>query len=164
MIKKEFVKMADVCDIFHSIGLTDAFAVLTTGNIIFSSAKSSKILAEEISKALCTHYSYAFDTFLKTSKEVVSIVDKNPFENSPEYYTQIFIANGGFAKRMQEEFKKIHPLEEEETKITGDILYWHIPKENAMASSFAKILSRENLKHDFTLRTIGTMEKIVKRL
>ena len=59
------------------------------------------------------------------------------------------------------EFLNCVLLDGEKFTINNDVLYWKYLKLTRFTSSILTTSSREALKHNFTLRTVGTLEKVI---
>lgn len=165
--RKEFIKMSDIKALFKRIGFNNIESVLATGNIIFTSNNKTKNeLHSFIKENLSKYYSFDIDVFIKDIKEIQDILNENPFEIKKEFYIQTFICNDkdNFEKVLINEFNKIEPIDKEKAIINSNKLYWYYEKETRANSSFLKLLSKNSLKHDFTIRTIGSMKKVCERM
>lgn len=162
--RKQFIKMIDLKNLFQNMGFENVISVLATGNIIFTSNKTKNELYQIIKKTLCDYYVFAIDIFLKDFDEVKSILTNNPFEIKKGFYIQTFVCEDGFEYIIMNEFKKIEKLPQETAVINKNKFYWTFEKSTRMNSTFLKILSRNSLKHDFTLRTIGCIEKVYNKM
>lgn len=98
--------------------------------------------------------------FLKTENDIKSIIENNPYELKNNYYIQTFICYNNFEKALYNQFSKVNLIENEEFQLNNNFLYWTYYKPARFESNILKITSRESLKHDFTLRTIGTLKKL----
>lgn len=159
--RKKFIHMSELKEFFESIGMKNVRTVFNSGNVIFDSNESKECLHNFISKMLNDHYMYDIDTFLVTMEEVKSIVNSNPYELRKNYYNQVFICRNNFEKDLYNEFSKLDLIKDEKFKLNNGLLYWTYYKPAEHDSNILKILSRESLKHNFTLRTIGTIKKIL---
>jgi uncharacterized protein (DUF1697 family) len=123
-----------------------------------------KNINEIIKQKLKEFYDYDIDMWTLKKQDIENIYNNNPFENKKDFYIQIFITNEEFGKILMEEFNKIPHIENEIGTMVNNIFYWNIKKKNAFETHFTKILSKNSLKHNFTIRTIGTIEKVLKRM
>lgn len=158
--RKKFIKMAELKNFFIDIGFQNVETVFTSGNVIFNSQENFTCLHEFISNELKKHYEYNIDVFLKTENDIKSIIKNNPYELKNNYYIQTFICYNNFEKTLYNEFSKVNLIENEEFQLNNNFLYWTYYKPTRFKSNILKITSRESLKHDFTLRTIGTLKKL----
>jgi uncharacterized protein (DUF1697 family) len=162
--RKERMAMAEVCVIFRDLGFRDVHSVLATGNIIFTTDRTKNTLDKIIGEVLTHRYSFAIDVFVKDSQEIWNIFNSNPFEIRKEMYIQTFIFNDGFETVLREKLNEIPFLAHEKVVENNNLFYWQIEKSMFARSHFFRILSWNALKHHFTLRTIGSMEKVCRKL
>lgn len=158
---KKFIQMLELKKFFEDIGLENVKTVFNSGNVIFNSDKSKKCLHDFISEKINKHYLYNIDIFITTIKEIKNIVKNNPYKLKKDYYNQTFICRNNFEKQLYMEFLKLDLIKEEKFELKNNLLYWTYYKPTRFNSNILKILSRETLKHNFTLRTIGTLNKIL---
>lgn len=162
-VKGTNMKMAEVCQVFAEAGMKDVTSVLASGNIVFTSDKSSKELELILGKAMSDHFSYEAFLFIKTDKETENFWFANPFSKKDHLHCYAFVGNEGIENVLMEEFKKVLKTENEEADIVNNIFYWQVPKGNTLDSAFGKILGKKNLKDQFTSRNINTFEKILNK-
>jgi uncharacterized protein (DUF1697 family) len=158
------MKMNDVRSRFKALGFNDVHSVLATGNIVFTTNKMKDTLDKIIGENLSRCYSFAIDVFVKDDKEIQDIFNSNPFEIRENMYIHTFIFNAGFENILREKLNGIPFLEKEKVAVVNDLFYWQIEKSMATKSHFFRILSRNTFKHHFTLRTMGSMEKICRKI
>lgn len=163
-VKGTNMKMAEVCSVYETAGMENVSSVLASGNILFSSAKNKNELKMLLEKALSAHFSYDAFLFVKDKMEIESLVNKNPFETSPDFHIYGFVGIDGIEKTLLEEFEKAGKMEGEKAQITENNFYWKVPKGNTLESEFGKILGRKNLKAAFTSRNLNTFEKVLKKM
>ena len=162
--RRKFIKMNDLEELFKEIGFQDAKTILATGNVIFKSEKVEYEIYSIIKENLLKHYSFDIDIFIKSFEGIRDILIKNPFEIRKEFYLQTFICGNNFQEMLIKEFNKIDHLEFEEALVKDKILYWTYKKCNKIDSHFLKLLSKDKLKHNFTIRTIGSIQKICNKI
>lgn len=67
--------------VFEDLGFTDVKAIISSGNFIFSSSsKNQNELESQIEKALYEKLEFKSDTFIRSKKELVTLVEKDPFD------------------------------------------------------------------------------------
>ena len=154
--------MDELKEFFISLEFKNVVIVLASGNVLIKSEKDKQTLQKELSKKLSEHYSYEIDVFLKTKEEIKDILSNNPFEVKKGYYNQVFLCESNSEKRLFHEFSKVNLLNEEEFLIRNDVLYWKFLRLTRLSSNILKLTTRESLKHIFTLRTIGTLQRVYK--
>ncbi len=160
---KKFIKMDDLKKFFENVGFDNVKTVFTSGNIIINSDKDEEYLKNKISDELAKYYFYDIDVFVMDLNSIEKIINNNPFELEKGYYNQVFLCNKDFEKILFEEFSKVNLCEKEKFGMVDGVLYWKYKRDKGVFSNILKLLSRNSLKHGFTLRTIGTLNMIVNK-
>ena len=81
--KNRRVSGADLCSLFEGVGLEDAAAFRTSGNVVFSAAREGRdALAARIEAGLEKELGYEVGVFLRTADEVRAIADHKPFDSA----------------------------------------------------------------------------------
>ena len=158
------MKMVEVCKVFSDAGMHNVSSALATGNILFSSDRSSSELKQILEKSLSEYFNYEAFLFLKTEKEVAEIFNKNPFIKSEDFHIYAFLGVEGIAEILLNEFTNATKSENENGEIVSENFYWQVAKGNTLDSQFGKILGKKSLKEKMTSRNINTIEKIFKKL
>lgn len=155
--------MDDLKACFKNMGFDDVKTVFTSGNVILNSNENEECLKDKISRELVKYYSYDIDIFVKSLINIEAIINNNPFKVEKGYYNQVFICNDDFGKKLFELFSDVELIDKEEIAMVDDVLYWkYIKDESRLSSNILRMLSKNSLKHGFTLRTIGTLKSVLK--
>ena len=154
------MKMAEVCKVFSDAGTSEVSSVLATGNLIFSSDKSTADLKIILEKAMSDYFNYEAFLFIKSEKEVVAIFENSPFTKADDLHIYAFVGTEDIESVLLEEFNK---SEHENATIIENIFYWQVPKGNTLDSDFGKVLGKKSLKNKITSRNLNTIQKIVKK-
>ena len=73
-------KMPELRRCFESAGFTNVKTLLSSGNVVFDTRKSSEIALErKIQKALAKDLSRAFDTFVRAVDHLRDLLDQDPY-------------------------------------------------------------------------------------
>lgn len=163
-VKGTTMKMKEVCTLFENNGMANVNAVLASGNILFSSVKSSAELKEILEKAMSSHFNYEAFLFLKNKKELESIINSNPFDLNPDFHTYIFLGIDGIEILLKKEFEQSKKAIGEEAAVVNSSFYWKIPKGSTLDSEFSKILGQKKLKNTLTSRNINTLVKVLQKI
>lgn len=158
--RHQFIPMVELDTVFESLDLRAVSSVLATGNVVFLSVQTAVALQEFIATGLRQYYNFHIDVFVKDITEVQAIIQDNPFEVDRSFYNQTFICREDFAPVLLQEFQRIQPLAQEQAMLHQGKFYWCYAKATRANSEFLKVLIRNSLKHSFTLRTVGTMQKV----
>jgi uncharacterized protein (DUF1697 family) len=74
------VGMADLRELFASLGFPDAQTLLNSGNIVFNGgSRTTAALEQTFERATAKHLGVQIDFFVRTAKEWQAIIDANPF-------------------------------------------------------------------------------------
>ena len=161
---KMFIQMDDLKTLFENNGFTDVKTVIRSGNVLFSSSEKVENLYKKIGIMLNDYYNYDIDIFIRNIEEIKELIKSNPYKIDKNFYHQVFICDNNFTKILEKEFLKSKLLDKEEFTINNNILYWKYFKPTRFTSNILKLCSRESLKHNFTLRTVGTLQKIINTI
>lgn len=89
------IKMAELRDLFASIGLADAKTYLQTGNVIFKSDLDSDALLKKIDTAIEDAYGFHVDMMLLTVEDLKAAIEEAPFTpeqlDDPKKTTFVFL-------------------------------------------------------------------------
>ncbi len=74
------IKMADLKDLYASLGFTKVKTLLQSGNVVFESeTRDSDQLAQQIETAIEGHFGFQVRIIMRTAAELKSIIERNPF-------------------------------------------------------------------------------------
>ncbi len=163
-VNKRKMLMADVCELFESVKMSDVVALLATGNIIFTSDIKKEMLKNILEETLSNHYSYEVSLFIKNLDEVKSIIDHNPFISDSNLHIYSFINEPGFETTLIAKYNSITPTINEKAIINNSLFYWQVSIGETLTSGFSKVLGNKKLKSHFTSRNINTINKIYNKM
>ncbi|MCL2296355.1 MAG: DUF1697 domain-containing protein, partial [Methanomassiliicoccaceae archaeon] len=148
------LKMAEVCEMFRSIGMEQVSSVLATGNIIFQTKGDMPKLRETLETALSKNFQMESKLFVKNTNEIKSMLDAVPYASDPDWHIYIFICDAGFEQVLVEEFKTAASSgrSDESAAVKDGYFYWRVRKGSTLDTPFSKILSSRRLKEKFTSR------------
>ena len=157
------MKMAEVCDVFRTVGMTDLISVLASGNILFRSERPQADLRSILEAAMTAHYDDEVNLFVKNMGEIETILSCSPFVVNAELHIYAFICEPMFETVLLDEFGKITPDISEKACVNNGNFYWQCAKGKTLESGFSKILGRKTLRDKFTSRNLETVAKIQER-
>src|SRR5215211_8211797 len=73
------IKMADLKQMFESVGLENVQTYIQSGNVIFASEEDSDVLEKQLESRLEKAAPYAIKLFVRTMQDVQSIARNVPF-------------------------------------------------------------------------------------
>lgn len=74
------IKMADLKQMFESIGLKQVKTYIQSGNIVFKSEEDIKILNERIQSEIKNVFGFDVPVMLRTHEEFINIIKRCPYE------------------------------------------------------------------------------------
>ena len=124
------VKMAELVDLYRSLGLKEPRSYIQSGNVIFgSAAKDAAALPRRIEQAIEKKFGIHSDVILRTADEINDVVTRNPFAGrldvAPNKLQVIFLScepDAQCAGRVAS-----LPSEPEELHLLGRELFIHFP-------------------------------------
>jgi len=86
------LKMDDLRRIAAELGLDDARTYIASGNLLFRSGKSEKVLKGELEAAIADHMGSRVGVMIRTADELAGVLAANPFgKEAPSYTVAIFL-------------------------------------------------------------------------
>ena len=86
------LKMDDLRRIAADLGLDDARTYIASGNLLFRSGKSEKVLKGELEAAIADHMGSRVGVMIRTADELAGVLAANPFgKEAPSYTVAIFL-------------------------------------------------------------------------
>jgi len=86
------LKMDDLRRIVADLGLDDARTYIASGNLLFRSGKSEKVLKGELEAAIADHMGSRVGVMIRTADELAGVLAANPFgKEAPSYTVAIFL-------------------------------------------------------------------------
>ncbi|OME88089.1 cytoplasmic protein [Paenibacillus sp. FSL A5-0031] len=73
------IKMAELKRMFEELGFARVQTYINSGNVIFESNENANNLEEKIEKQISEVFGFNIAVILRTADELVSIIDKSPF-------------------------------------------------------------------------------------
>jgi len=160
------IKMDELKAVISSIGYEKVKTVQASGNIIISTSES--VLAmdahkNKIQQAIGNHFNYEAFVFLKTQKQLSSIVHDADSNIVPDGFNHYVLLSDDW--EMQNEliglFKECKAEEQENLIARDEGTYWIVKKGMTLKTEFGKkVLGRKKYKDRITSRTIGTIKKV----
>jgi len=159
------VKMDALRTEFEALGFTDVETFIASGNVIFKTpARNTPALARKIEAHLLAALGLHFDTFVRSSAEVVAIAGHQPF--SAAAMAAAGALNVGFLADPLDT-QAVAQLDKLKTGIDdfhthGRELYWLCQKKQS-ESTFSNAVFEKQLKLKATFRGINTVRKLAEK-
>jgi uncharacterized protein (DUF1697 family) len=159
------IKNEDLSREFAALGFADIACFRASGNVIFAAGESSEArLRERIEVGLEESLGYAVPVFLRSAAELRSIVTREPFEASlvaaSKGKLQIAFLVDVPSKKQRKDALDL-ATDEDRLAIDPRELYW-LPS-GGISVSDLDLRAVESALGIWTMRTMGTVEQIVRR-
>jgi uncharacterized protein (DUF1697 family) len=127
---KRSIKMADLIDLYASIGLAKPQSYIQSGNVLFGTSKKNLTgLAGQIGDAIESRFGIRTDVILRTSQELAGVIDNNPFADRAEVLGKRLVVHFLAADPADDAKRRIQslPPSPEELHLLGRELYVYYP-------------------------------------
>lgn len=156
------IRMADLRTCFEDMGFSEVVTYIQSGNIIFTSRKSTKAIISTIQKGLAKQFSYEVPVFLITKQQLQDMVANAPkfFGKEPTKYRYdvMFLRDNLPAKKALEQIETREGVDE---AIAGKgAIYFSRLISKATRSYMPKVISLPIYK-DMTIRNWNTTNKLL---
>ena len=152
------ISMPALRELAADLGYTEVRTYINSGNLIFSSTKTSATLEREISAAIKSTIGHSIDVAVRTPAQLKKVVANNPYpEGNPSQVTVAFLtkASGPDAEQKVAAIAKDY----EPFTFAGKEVYVHYSHglgTSKLAERFSAIIGVSA-----TVRNIRTVEKII---
>ena len=155
------IKMADLKKMFESAALENVQTYIQSGNVIFESDKAdTDSLSKQIERQLEKAAEYKIELFVRTMREVQSIVQKCPFTAKDDEMVYVAFFNKKPTKKSQQALM-VFKSEADDFIFKGRELY--ILRRDREKSVFSTNFVEKTLKMLTTTRNLSTIKKIVEK-
>jgi uncharacterized protein (DUF1697 family) len=126
--KAHRVAMADLRDEFERLGYDDVSTVINSGNVLFTTHGSPKRLVPVIEDALATRFGFGVPTFVRTAKQVDTLLAGAPFEPGGEQATVLvgFLTKAPTAAAKQAVADAAASSDVDTVVLAGPHLWWRV--------------------------------------
>jgi len=160
-----FVKMAELRDMFVSLGFRKVETYIASGNVIFESDNTDiNSLEAQIENYLFEKLGYEVIVFIRTADEIKSITHNKPVTEKD--LKSAVALNIAFLKNPldQDAIKKLMTLKTDidDFRIQGREVYWLCRKKQS-DSTFSNTVFERTLKVRTTLRGVATISKLAEK-
>jgi uncharacterized protein (DUF1697 family) len=155
------IKMTDLISYCEELKFKNIKTYIQSGNVIFDMDNSNpEDAAERIEKKISEKYNFNVSVIVKTRRELINVIDKNPFsdKNTDRVYI-IFLFEKPSASNI-ERLKKFD-YSPEEFVIKGDIIYFYSPHGYGKAKMNNNFFENK-LKVKTTTRNWKTVSKLAE--
>lgn len=158
------INMKELKSYFEGLGFYKVATYIQSGNVIFMSKISDKLkLQKIIEKMIFDKYNFDVKTIIITSKELVKILEQNPFKDKYEqeenklYFT--FLSD----KVTDENLAKLNSMnfDSEYFSFKENIIYLYTPNGYGRAKLNNNFIENK-LKVDATTRNLKTITKLIE--
>ena len=147
---------------FLDLGFTDVAAYQAAGNVTFRAVRD--VDEGRIEQALAAAYGFDTPTFVRSAADVDGIVGLEPFSPSEIESTagkvQVAMLRAAPSSDQLAELESMVPAEDR-VRVVGREWYW-LPV-GGISTSAMPVVQIERLLGEMTMRTLGTLERMVSR-
>ncbi|MFA5930890.1 MAG: DUF1697 domain-containing protein [archaeon] len=158
------VDMKKLKTIFESIGCSNVFTYINSGNVLFESNKNSSEIKKEVEAELKKNLGFDVPTLIKTRKELQNIAHKIPLTwvNDDAQKTDVAYL---FSEIDSKKILDVLPINKEYVQIQyiKGALFWNVKRENYNKSKLNKIISCDEYKF-MTVRNVNTARKLAEQI
>ena len=155
------IKMADLKRMFESVGLENVQTFIQSGNVVFeSSEKDTASLEKRIESQLEKASGYKIRLFVRTMRELQSIVSKSPFEPKADETAYVAFLNQKPDKEQGQVLMSFKS-EADDFAVKGREVY--ILRRDREKSVFSNNFIEKILKLPATTRNLTTIKKITEK-
>ncbi len=156
------VKMARLRELFESLKLKNVETFIASGNVIFESSGRVAMLQQKIASVLQKELSFEVATFLRTTTELASIVDRQPFRPVELATAQAFNVAFLATPTTAEEQRKLLGLKNEidNFAIRDREVFW-LCRRKQSESKFSNAVLERTIGRPTTMRSMSTIQKLV---
>jgi len=153
------VPMAELRDLFGSLGLQGAATILNTGNVVFDSALAEADLRAMLEPALSTRFDYDARVFVLELAEVESAARLYPFESLDGFQRYALICDEA---RSADDLLAAadEPRGEERVTASGRFVFWRVERGRTTDAPFSKLIASKRFGPHVTNRNLNTLERI----
>ncbi len=148
---------------FRELGLEDVRTVLATGNVVFTSGRSSVgELRARLEQALSETFDYEAFVHLVEVAKLERLVADYPFERK-EADLQPYVMFTSDARARRELLALAPSLDPSVERIApgSGVIYWEVRRGHSTESPFAKASSKASFRPVVTTRNLRTLEKVI---
>lgn len=154
------VKMVDLKACLIAVGLAEVTTLLQSGNVTFTSDKSSAQLKSLIETALTETFDYPAKVQVFSIKELQTIVEGYPFGTTgADQHDYVIFMENGLGDQLVADTYSLAPGEK--VQAGQGVVYWRVDKGSTLKSDFAKLLTKARYKNFNTNRNLKTLHKIL---
>jgi uncharacterized protein (DUF1697 family) len=160
------IAMADLREVYESLGLADVATYVQSGNVVFGAPKADPAkLTKEIEAALARRFGSAIATATRTAAELKSIIAANPFAKEaaadPTKVVVIFLPGPPTAAERE---KLAQPVAgPERVMAAGADVYIHYPNGQGRSKLKLPVRSTGTARNWRTVVTLAEMASAVEK-
>ena len=152
--------MADLKAAFEKLGFSDATTVLQSGNVLFTSPRSTEELKPAIESNLNEVFHYPAIVQVLPLEKLKAIVSACPFDAfDQEFHAYVIFFENGLEQKLASEATLTKDIES--IQVSDGVLYWQVVRGMTLKSSFAAYLTKQPYKSAHTNRNIRTLYKVI---
>jgi len=154
------IKMADLKQMFESVGLENVQTYIQSGNVIFESAEDAASLEKLLERQLENAARYPIRLFVRTMQAVQSIARNAPFTAKEDEAVYVAFLDQKLDKKRQQVLLSLKS-EADDFAIKGREIF--NLRRDREKSVFSNNFLEKQLKVSATTRNLTTIQKIVEK-
>jgi len=154
------IKMADLKQMFESVGLENVQTYIQSGNVIFASEEDSDVLEKQLEGRLEKAAPYPIKLFVRTMQDVQSIARNVPFTAKEGEAVYVAFLNQKLGKQEKQTLLSLKS-EADDFAVKGREVY--ILRLDREKSVFSNNFLEKQLKVSATTRNLTTIRKIAEK-
>lgn len=156
------IKMADLQELFESLGFQNVRTYIQSGNVIFRSKESPQNMVKLIEEKIMDVYGWEVPVIIRNSEELKKISKSNPFIKKGKDEDRLYVTFLG-VKPAAENLKNLDGVDYSPEKyiLEGTNIYFYAPNGYGRAKMNNNFFENK-LKVKATTRNWKTVNKLVK--
>ncbi|MCU1635608.1 MAG: hypothetical protein JWQ68_847 [Cryobacterium sp.] len=156
------LKMADLAEVFTTMGLGNVKTVLASGNVLFDSPQAASELKPALENALSERFGYEAWVHVVELDVIEGIILDFPFDADREGWQPyvVFVSVDSDASDLTEIEEALDPAAECIRQGKG-VIYWTVQRGNSLSSDFARQVAKARHKSFTTTRNLRTLKKLL---
>ncbi len=159
------VKMAHLRQLFEALGFSNVETFIASGNVIFdTNSKNTKTLERKIESLLRETFSYEVATYIRSSSELASIAECQPFGASEAANgNALYIAFAADEVNTESKRKLLKfRTEVDDFRVYGREIYW-LSRKKISESKFSGTQLERALGMPVTIRNANTVKRLAAK-
>ena len=157
------VGMADLQDVFRTLGYTDVRTVLASGNVLFTTEeKDAAVLKASVERALSDTFGYQAWIVLVDIETLGTVVRAFPFEAERGGWHP-YVVFGSAQSTLDDLFEAALTSDPDTEQVLpgAGVIYWQVLRSVGISSPFSKLSGKVRFRSTTTTRNLRTLNKLL---